>query len=374
MNKKVRIAIIGGIAVVALVAVIAIIGMMAPKTIDLTKYVSCSFEGYDHFGKAQVRIDFAEAADDFEEELGVSKRSEISSAAITMNECVKVEVESYTDLENGKDFVIKFKIDNTLMKERYNCVLVCDEIVKKVKGLEELLAYNPFDDIRLDYGNNIEYNSLIKAVYTGEYQDTMQNIASVSTAAEDAYNGNSIVVKLRKDAYWFATQGLYVTEFEKAYVLSGMNTYFGLKVEDVEEKGLKDHVAEVKDMIMNANEQVTDVVYRGAMIIEKKNKSGYASKNNQLILAYEVKVTDETGDWSYYYTTTFSDLLKAHNEKIDLADKEYTYLTARKGWFVIYGTGFEQNGVLYAGYRTLEEIYNGNYEDRDFVLADVTIK
>jgi hypothetical protein len=34
------------------------------------KYVSCSFEGYDHFGKAQVRIDFAEAADDFEEELG----------------------------------------------------------------------------------------------------------------------------------------------------------------------------------------------------------------------------------------------------------------------------------------------------------------
>ena len=110
------------------------------------------------------------------------------------------------------------------------------------------------------------------------------------------------------------------------------------------------------------------------MIIEKKNKSGYASKNNQLILAYEVKVTDETGDWSYYYTTTFSDLLKAHNEKIDLADKEYTYLTARKGWFVIYGTGFEQNGVLYAGYRTLEEIYNGNYEDRDFVLADVTIK
>ena len=42
----------------------------------MQKYVTCSFEGYDHFGKAQVRIDFAEAADDFEEKLVVDNTTE----------------------------------------------------------------------------------------------------------------------------------------------------------------------------------------------------------------------------------------------------------------------------------------------------------
>ncbi len=365
----------GSIALVAIIVTVIVLIVTAPTTIDISKYVTYSFEGYDHYGQADVVIDFEGIAKEHQEELELKTKQDVSTALITMNECITVKVESYTNLQNKQEFVVKFDIDNKLMKERYNCVLKCKEIKTVVGGLTELIAINPFDYIELTYNGNVEYTADVSLSYVGTYADVAEDAVDWYTDSwSDVYNGQEITVELDEDAEWFAEQGYYVTEFEKTYTISGLDTNFGIKISDIDQTSLDNHISEIKTMLMSDHDTITDVVYVGATLVERTDKTNAWYDANTLTLVYEVKVTDETGDWSYYFTSDFTAITKAYNGSVNLTGLDYEYPTAYMGWFGVNGTGFAKNEVVYAGYETLEEIYDGTYESSRYTMVDVTIK
>ena len=372
-GSKILIGIVGGVvAAMVLIAVIAIMMATAPKTIDLSDYVTCTFEGYDHLGEADVVIDFVGVAKEYQKELGVKTPAELSSALVTMNECITVKVESYTNLTNKQEFVVKFDIDNKLMKDRYNCVLKCKEVRTVVSKLTELTDINPFDYMEIGYSGTNEYSADASINYTGEYGDSLRGcINLLNSSWSDVHNGQEIVVTIDKDLEWFAYKGFYPTVLEKTYVVDGLDTHYGIKISDIDTEDINNNLKEVKTKLMSEREEIVDVIYKGAMLVEAKEKNSRTS--NGLSLIYEVKMSDESGSWSYYYSSTYSNIIKEYNGGVSLEDMKYSNPEATKGWFTIYGTGFEKDGKLYAGYQTLEEI-NNDIDNDDYTIVDNIIK
>lgn len=376
-NKKLIVGIVGGVLLAIIIAtVVTIMVVTSPTTIDLKSYIECTFEGYDHMGEADVIIDFNKVAEDYTKELDIKGANELSSALITMNECVVVKVDKYTGYTNNDEFIVKLDIDNTLMKERYNCELECEDIICVVSNLVELTTYNPFDDMSIEYSGNIEYEATAKVSCRGEYGNIIEKSIGYGTGTwKEVYNGQEIKIKLSKDQEWFAEQGLYVTEFEKTYIVDGLDTYRNIKVSDIDAEHIEANKKEVTQKIMSQMEKVTGVEYIGAMVEQKGPEARYYTKfDNRISLVYKVSVTDETGDWTYYYRTTYTNVVKKYNGKLDISSVKCEFLTASMGWFGVNGTGFEKNDLVYAGYKTLEEIYDGNYEVGEYELSDVTIK
>lgn len=219
-SSKLLIGIIAGVVgFLVLIITIIVSVVTAPKTINILEYIDISYDGYEYIGYADVDIDYEAIVKDNMDIFNVDTKQELSSALITIKECIGVEVEDYTNLQNGDEFKIKFNFDNKMLKERYNCVFKCKNINSKVKGLTELTAYNPFDDITVEVSGEYEYQASIELVIDGKYKDTLSSKINKS----DIYsicNGVTWEISFKEDELWYAERGLYLTETSKTYTVS----------------------------------------------------------------------------------------------------------------------------------------------------------
>lgn len=115
--------------------------------------------------------------------------------------------------------------------------------------------------------------------------------------------------------------------------------------------------------------QVTDVKYIGMVAKQDTDYGRYTGTGMILTFAFKVNVLDDSGQWSYYYTSTFNKVNYECGKEIKLSDYNYSVPSAHMGWFGVVGTGFDKRGegVVYSGYETFSNLENealsvGRYE------------
>jgi len=130
-NKKKIINFIWCMAVLAVAVLITVMARANQKvTVQLDKYVSISYAGYDTEGTAKARFDKKGFVADY------GTKVEDINGLIT--DCINGSMTKDEGLSNGDTVVYQWDVDDETAKSKYKVEFECGDIVKTVSGLEEL--------------------------------------------------------------------------------------------------------------------------------------------------------------------------------------------------------------------------------------------
>ena len=251
--------------------------------IDLAKYVTIEFEGYEgyaSFDEDDLIID----------EKGLKKVLEDKKLAQKFAEKLidKATVKENEALENGDEIEVKFKISESWLKEN-KIKLASDTIKIKVKDLEEASSVDLFKDLEFSYSgispdltlsltNNSEDNFIKnKVTFTMEKDKDTKS----SYSLYDIANGDKITVTATYSESDLESAGYVVAKDEYTFTVKGQAEY----VTDA-----KDITTDIKDSISK------DML--------SKSKSIADSSNYDLTYAYH----EDFSDISHYdYTLSHAD-------------------------------------------------------------------
>lgn len=175
-KKKAIIITIAVIAVIVILLLPCIISMGAlfissfieamPKNINVNDYVEVDATGYNHCGKAVVTFDEEKFHKDYGKKIkfneGWYSKGGLSAVDSLMSD-FDYSIENDGSLSNGDLLVLKWNIDEQLLKDAYNCNVKYSDIVVYVEGLEETEVFDAFDDFQYEL-NGVSPNAELSII------------------------------------------------------------------------------------------------------------------------------------------------------------------------------------------------------------------
>lgn len=366
--------------------------MFAKTEVDLSKYVSIEFEGYE--GYASFTED-----DLIVDEKGLKKVLESRRTAEKLAERLleKAEVEENSELKNGDTIEVKFKVSENWLKEN-KIKLTSDKIKIKVKDLEEPNSLDLFKDIEFSYSgispnltvtltNNSDDNFIKNKVTFS--METEENSAS-SYSLTNIANGDKITVTATYSESDLQDAGYVVTEDEFEFEVKGQAEYIissdGI-TEDIKSTINEKALAKAKTLANNSNYDVynaypedysdisnydyefshTDPVLEKMYIAINKDLEdvGYYDARNIVYCVYKTTFTDAKNSktYDYYICVQVNNLVK-DSEGLS-SDQNYYYNEFDN---YSYDTS---DGKDY--HRKADEVYNSILNDieDDYTLTEV---
>lgn len=336
-KKKKNIKLIISIVLIVLAIIAGIVGaivycLVFTKTeIDLSKYISIEFEGYEGFvevDESDINID-AKALKKAVDDSAISKKL-LSKIEDT------IEVEDNEELKNGDEVTVKVKLKESFLKEN-KLTLKSDTIKIKVEGLEETESVNLFEDLDFEFSgvspnltlsikNNSTDNFIKTVTYTMETEDG--NSSYYNTLYELA-NGDKITLTasykdsdletsgyfVEKDTYEYTIEGQpeYIDSSDKMTkeVLDSLKTKFESEVKKSANSRSFSAVSAIKDNIdYSDNFTASDPTFVSCYLLSEKNSSSYSSSRNKVYAIYKVTFTStvNSATYDYYYTVYTSNV------------------------------------------------------------------
>lgn len=329
MNKKTVIL----IAVIAICAVVGIVLALTHKhTIDLSEYTKVEFNGCDGYGTAYVQFDSAallEEAAKYDKELAKKSKSISDSDSLSelFGELVDSAVDTYSylniktsldkdsKLKNGDKVTVTLKFDNEEAK-KHGIKFKCEKIEKKVSGLSDCTAVNPFDYITVKFEgmapNATAYIEKSGEDYISDTSFSLDKDSGISL-------GDTITVTIDdSQAQYLAEQyGVAYTETSKTYTCDSVSSYIGSSA-DITDDFLGQIQGQTKDVIeayfAGESDQLkmSGLGYCGYYLLVNKSNDGY-STNNYLYIIYNATVSSKEGDFkkkTVYLPVCYTNIVK----------------------------------------------------------------
>ena len=378
-------------------------------TINLNKYMTISYSGYETIGKASAvfdtekfeadykdKIKFTKAANkEFENakgeigELGalVSDLDDVEAAlaaygftpASLLEDGINGSLDRTDGLSNGDKVVYTWTISEQDEKdfEKYLGVKIkYSDIEGTVEGLETATLFDPFEGVEIVYsgiapdGTAQIQNSNTSGVYGYlDYQlDKSYELSNgdVITATVTTYYGNNL------EDYCLENYGMIPSETEKTFTVDGLSSYVASASEISDDIMSKMKQQGLDIITANAasywSDQVTlkEANYLGNYFLTEK-PGAYEGYHNIVDLVYEVVSTIDINeedakykaDVTYYYYVSFYDVMQMPDGTIsvDLSNYDTTYdyfnvdTGVDSGWWSTYNYDFK-------GYETLDTMFN----------------
>ncbi|WP_026496586.1 YARHG domain-containing protein [Butyrivibrio sp. WCD3002] len=378
-------------------------------TINLNKYMTISYSGYETIGKASAVFDTDKFEADYKDKIKFTKaaKKEFESAKGELGELgnlvsdlddVEAALAAYgftpaslledgfngsldkTDgLSNGDKVVYTWTISEQDEKdfEKYlNVKIKYSDIEGTVEGLETATLFDPFEGVEIVYsgiapdGTAQIQNSNTSGVYGYlDYQlDKSYELSNGDeiTATVTTYYGDSL------EDYCLENYGMIPSQTEKVFTVDGLSSYIA-SASEISDDMLSKMKQQGLDIITaNAasywSDQVTlkEANYIGNYFLVEK-PGAYADYHNIVNLVFEVVSTidiDEDdakykADIPYYYYVSFYDVMQMPDgvTSVDLSryDTTYDYFNVDtgvdSGWWSTYNYDFK-------GYETLDTMFN----------------
>lgn len=402
-----------GIAAAAVVAVIAIIVVLAGRkpTVNLDKYATITFSGYDSLGKASLEFD----EDKFNKDYG--KLFEVSSKQVekaigdneTMDELVswiggadsiaefinamepaelmledfRGSVDPYDNLSNGDTVTYTWAASEeeiAAYEELFSCKLKMEDITATVEGLEEIATFDAFEGVEITY-SGIAPEGRVESVSNG----SDEACADLYYSYEPDYglsNGDTVTVTIDNyyNSNWEAAMaeqyGKVPEATTKEFVVEGLASYI-TSASDIPEEALSQMQSQAEDVLNaqiatdweSATQTLDQMEYIGNYFLSSKaNTNNY--KRNQIYLIYKVRahnaITNDKGD-SYdgmtdlYWYCGFTNLVLTEEGEcsVDLTDydtprSDYVRFEVESG----VQSGWWDKTWVYYGYQKLDMMYN----------------
>lgn len=352
--------------------------IFAPKEIDLSKYLTVEYAGYNGYATATVTID--------EKEL--KKELDDSKLAKKFAEKAKIEIKDNEDLKNGNNLQVKVDISSTWL-ENNKLKLKSDNVSIKVEGLEEAEVIDLFEDLDItvegvspELRMSVNNNNSDKFIRTVTYKMEDSEGATSSSQLTGLANGDKVFITAQYNQTDLDDAGYVVAEETYEYTIKDEPEYISSKdqVNDSIKETIKTNLLEeVKDAItqndndaiyyaydnIKWNESFTNTepeLMNMYLLTPKKSVDSYywGTSNNIVYAIFKVVYTStETGTaYEYYYTANIEDAA---------IDDEKFYDTIKYDYEVSSTWGGDEYG------KTQDEAYDYFIDSKktDYIIEDL---
>lgn len=201
------------------------------KTVDLNKYVKIETSGYNGAGTATVSFDEEKIAKDHDKHIKLSKEMSylaqyvnVSPAVGMMKDCVSGRLDQTSGLSNGDKITFRWTCSDGMAKQHYGVNLKYSDITVKVKGLDKVETFDPFDFITVEFtgtepAGEMNYNADLS-------HPEVQYLRFEADKTSGLSNGEKITVSVSVNGdpeTFMAKFGKLPKDNEKVYTVSGLS-------------------------------------------------------------------------------------------------------------------------------------------------------
>ena len=368
-NMKKYIAIGSIVGVIVLIAVILLIVILCKdEKINLNSYLNINYSGYDGYGNVDFEIDYSAITKDYAEKIGLETEREMYIFNQDLAECIDGELNKFEELGNGDEIYFKWDVDVKSLQNKYDIEISFEDVYKKVSGLEEIVAFDPFEDVVIEFTGMTKNGKAKIASKNEEYSWIEYNISKDYSLS----NGDKITVEVKNNdriQQYCIENGIEFSRIEREYTVEGLGYYFS-SINDIPAAEMSKMQKQAEDAFKADVEQNWDekgsmkgMTYLGCYLLSPKGET-WSIINNYIYLIYKIDVSNSNGEFSYYYYTGFKNLhVTSEGENVvDILSYDVPYGNVDTFWGEPYISGecFIEGDYWYVGYRTLDEIFNAS--------------
>lgn len=354
-----------GVAVVLILLVLASFFALLPRKtkVNLDKYVTVSFDGYDGYGKALVKFDKDAYLKDYKKKIKLKKSGNFLQDSLTKNYgAAELLYDFYIDgnwkiegdssdgkLKNGETVKLSWGFSQEELEEQFKVKFTSKGAEFKVEGLKDVQLFDAFKDFDYKF-TGIAPEGAVEWKGTGDMDGSKGYYFTVEPSM-DLKNGDKVKVKIEpaNPESLIQKYGIAPKETEKEITVEGLPSYVE-KADAISDSLLQDMQKEITDKIQSQlASQGEEVSFVGAEYLGYyflTSKSANAFEHNIMFPVMKVNVQINIPDksynaqHSYYFTAAFTNLMDEGSGKVtvDLNDMDipYHYATIDTGvvsWF-----------------------------------------
>lgn len=354
-----------GVAVILILLVLASFFALLPRKtkVNLDKYVTVSFDGYDGYGKALVKFDKDAYLKDYKKKIKLKKSGNFLQDSLTKNYgAAELLYDFYVDgnwkiegdssdgkLKNGETVKLSWGFNQEELEEQFKVKFSSKGTEFKVEGLKDVQLFDAFKDFDYKF-TGISPEGAVEWKGTGDMDGSKGYYFTVEPSM-DLKNGDKVKVKIEPANPESVIQkyGIAPKETEKEITVEGLPSYVE-KADAISDSLLQDMQKEITDKIQSQlASQGEEVSFVGAEYLGYyflTSKSANAFEHNIMFPVMKVNVQINIPDksynaqHSYYFTGAFTNLMDEGSGKVtvDLNDMDipYHYATIDTGvvsWF-----------------------------------------
>ncbi|MBR2290074.1 MAG: hypothetical protein IJ867_05700 [Clostridia bacterium] len=399
-KKKKKAGLIASIIIILLAIIAGAVGgavyaiVFAKTEVDLAKYVSIEFsgyEGYASFDEEDLVID----------QKGLKKLLDSKKTAQKLAEklLAKVQMSENENVKNGDKIEVKFKVSEDWLKE--NKIKLASNTIKiEVKDLEEPNSIDLFEGLEFSYSGispnltvslkNTSSDNFVKNKVTYTMEKDGDEDSSSSYSLYNVANGDKIIVSATYSQSDLESAGYAVAEDEYSFTVKDQASYVE-KADEITsdiQKTLEEKMLEkVKSIAKNSTYAVTSAYHEDFSDAEHYdynltnadpelvkmyiavNKDmediGWYDSRNLVYGIYKVTFTDTTTSKTYdYYIATYVE---------DLVTDEDGLYTGKTYYYNEYYNGSYTPADDSDYHRSSDEVYKAIEEStkEDYTLSEV---
>lgn len=395
INIKVIIAIIAGFGLCCIAFLLMLVALFTKPTINLNKYTTVEFKGYETAGKPVVILDFDKIDKKYGKKLkkkiikdvdkyyidpelivGDLKSNDTSMATqFFLDSCVDGDFDINRGLSNGDKVTYKWICDEEKAKENFGVKLKYKDIEKKVTKLEKAKVFNPFDGIEVVFDGvepdgkpRIEgepnASEAISLDYVFDVTSGLKNGDKVKVTVT-SYTGNVI-------DYCIEEYGKIPSPVEKEYTVKGLGSYVET-INDISSEKLEEMKKQAVDVYKSEASKTWDeesklngLTYLGMYLLVSKD-ADHTGNRNELYLVYKASVNNKYSkdedsfdkDSNIYWYISYEDIMKNPEGEVEVDVMTYKLpydvvnvdSEISSGWF-------STKSWNYKGYESLKELYD----------------
>ena len=380
LSQKAKIGMIAFAAAFALCIVGIVLSVVIKPTINLNKYLTAEYAGFDGYGTANVQIDMARFAEDYGKKLaGNNKKQDEIGVASAFLSNINGELDKQNALKNGDVIQYTWACDDTHILEKYGYKLKYQDAEFTVEGLEEAKTFDPFE------GKSVEFSGIApngQASIVGEAtHEAARNLWYKLDKDSDLSNGMTVTMSFEcyyndVEEYFITNYGVLPATTEKTFTVEKLDKYV-TALDEISETSLesmkKKAEEKFKETLPGEDAELKALTYCGKYLIANETDAD-SWNNNKVYLVYQAKVqndytneTDETDETSeaetfsqlttYYWYITFDGLLVDAQGEVTVDVDDYDVANNRFEVDSGISAGWHTKRWTYYGYETLDALY-----------------
>ena len=404
------------LAPIAAVAVVAAGGWAFANrtpTIDVSKYMTLSADGYNTVGKLNISFDTEKLEKDYGKQITTRFKKQmknlkddtygLSSLTASLYDgyetdlfaetCATGSADKTKNLSNGDVVTYTWDDNSDEAEEAFGVKVKYTDITYTVSGLASVNTFDAFDGVDVEFSGispdgRATVNSLPTAAEAQGLYYTLDENSGLS-------NGDTVTLTVHSNRDDFRDcidkYGAMPQATEKTFTVEGLNEYV-TSADTLSDSVLVSLQNQAEDVFKSyaaqrfSNGQTfKGMTYLGNYILTPKNKDSWGDKD-RIVLAYQVTVhhdytselnTTYDADDSFFWYITFNNVSKDANDNIASGLNDYDTPTT----FVKIDSGVQKYSFSsstetweYYGYASLDSLYNAavnqyveNYNHQDNV-------
>ena len=413
MKKRNPAKVLVSIAAVAVVAAGGWAFANRTPTIDVSKYMTLSVDGYNTVGKLNIDFDTEKLEQDYGKQITTRFKKQMKNlkddtfglssltaslydgyeADLFAETCATGSADKTKGLSNGDVVTYTWDDNSDEAEEAFGVKVKYTDITYTVSGLASVNTFDAFDGVDVEFSGispdgRATVNSLPTAAEAQGLYYTLDENSGLS-------NGDTVTLTVHSNRDDFSDcidkYGAMPQATEKTFTVEGLNEYV-TSADTLSDSVLVSLQNQAEDVFKSyaaqrfSNGQTfKGMTYLGNYILTPKDKDSWGDKD-RIVLAYQVTVhhdytselnTTYDADDSFFWYITFNNVSKDANDNIASGLNDYDTPTT----FVKIDSGVQKYSFSsstetweYYGYASLDSLYNAavnqyveNYNHQDNV-------